>query len=85
MGLDVNVAPTFKGKMSSVYAIKPYVRARDRHFAQVAESICSLLLFGTREVDRHSTTRVTDVLLSAARACSNCGIENVPSDSRHDV
>jgi hypothetical protein len=38
-----------------------------------------LLLFGTGEVDKHPTTRITDNLLSAVRACSNSGIENVPS------
>jgi len=38
-----------------------------------------------REVGKHSTTRVTDNLLSAARACSNCGIENVPSVCASDT
>jgi hypothetical protein len=30
-------------------------------------------------VGKHPTTRITDYLLSAVRACSNSGIENVPS------
>jgi hypothetical protein len=30
-------------------------------------------------VGKHPTTRITDNLLSAVRACSNSGIENVPS------
>jgi hypothetical protein len=30
-------------------------------------------------VDKHPTTRLTDNLLSAPRACPNCGIENVSS------
>ncbi len=38
-----------------------------------------------RAVGKHHTARITDVLLSAARACSNCGIENVPSICESDT
>ena len=36
-----------------------------------------LLLFGAREVDKHHTIRITDALISAVRACVNCGIESL--------
>src|SRR5712692_483854 len=38
-----------------------------------------------RAVGKHPTTRITDILLGAARACSNCGIENVPSVCASDT
>jgi hypothetical protein len=36
-------------------------------------------------VGKHRATRITDVLLSAARGCSNCGIENVHSFCASDT
>jgi hypothetical protein len=36
-------------------------------------------------VGKHPTPQITDVLLSAARACPNCGIENVLSVCTSDT
>jgi hypothetical protein len=79
VGLDVNRTSTCKEKKLGVYAIKLDFSARNRRFVQFAESIRFLAVCSVREVDKHPTTRITDNLLSAVRACSNRGIENVPS------